>query len=219
VAVVRKRTIPTERSPLVGEVSANFWGVEGAASSAQWIPTAVNLGFLDRSRYIFIQVAPQLSSRGWVNPVPDPLLLRKSGRAENRTRDLWICSQKLWPLDHRGGLFRYTAVRISTLLNKELKLQSLVWMGVKLGLSPQGNPQIKRLELSRRCLWKRLPSETWLRAVWYSITSVLKERDASTFWDVTPCSLVDCWFYRVLTMVYNTQNYWVFGRNHRPDSK
>jgi hypothetical protein len=25
VALVRKRTIPTERPPLVGEVSANFW--------------------------------------------------------------------------------------------------------------------------------------------------------------------------------------------------
>jgi hypothetical protein len=36
-----------------------------------------------------------------VDPVPDPLLLRKSGRAGNRTRDLWICSQELWPLDHR----------------------------------------------------------------------------------------------------------------------
>jgi hypothetical protein len=38
--------------------------VEGVAWSAQRIPTAVNLGFLDRSRYFFIQVAPQLSSRG-----------------------------------------------------------------------------------------------------------------------------------------------------------
>jgi hypothetical protein len=64
----------------------------------------VNLGFLDWSRYFFIQVAPQLSSRGWVDPVPDPLLLRKFGMAENRTRDLLICSQKLCPLDHRGGL-------------------------------------------------------------------------------------------------------------------
>jgi hypothetical protein len=62
------------------------------------------LGFLDRSRYYFFQVAPQLYSRGWVGPVPDPVLLRKSGSAGNRTRDLWICSQKLWPLDHRGGL-------------------------------------------------------------------------------------------------------------------
>jgi hypothetical protein len=35
--LVRQRTIPTERPPLVGEVSANF--------------TAVNFGFLDRSRY------------------------------------------------------------------------------------------------------------------------------------------------------------------------
>jgi hypothetical protein len=75
--------------------------------SAQRIPTAVNLGFLDQSRYCFIQVAPQLPSRGWVDPVPDPLLLRKSVRAGNRNRDLWICSQKLWPLDHRGGLLHY----------------------------------------------------------------------------------------------------------------
>jgi hypothetical protein len=38
-----------------------------------------------------------------VDPVPDPLLLRKSGSAGNRIRDLCICSQKLRPLDHRGG--------------------------------------------------------------------------------------------------------------------
>jgi hypothetical protein len=31
-----------------------------------------------------------------VNPVPDPLLLRKSGRTGNQT-------QELWPLDNRGG--------------------------------------------------------------------------------------------------------------------
>jgi len=37
------------------------------------------------------------------NPVPDPLLLRKSGSAWDRTRDLCICSQKLWPIDNRGG--------------------------------------------------------------------------------------------------------------------
>jgi hypothetical protein len=44
------------------------------------------LGFLDRSRYCFFQVAPQLYSRGWMVLVPDPLLLRKSGSAGNRTR-------------------------------------------------------------------------------------------------------------------------------------
>jgi hypothetical protein len=60
-----------------------------------------NLVFVDRSRYFFFQAAPQLCSRGWVDPVPDPLLLRKSGSTGNRT---WtsICSQELWPQDHRG---------------------------------------------------------------------------------------------------------------------
>jgi hypothetical protein len=49
-------------------------------------PYGHNLGFLDRSRYFFFQVAPQLYSRDSVDPVPDPLLLRKSGSAGNRTR-------------------------------------------------------------------------------------------------------------------------------------
>jgi hypothetical protein len=43
--------------------------VKDVAWSAHRIPTAVNFGFPDRSRYFFIQVAPQLSSRGWVDPV------------------------------------------------------------------------------------------------------------------------------------------------------
>jgi hypothetical protein len=46
-------------------------------------PYGRNLGFLDRSCYFFFQVAPQLYSRGLVDPVPDPLLLRKSGREGN----------------------------------------------------------------------------------------------------------------------------------------
>jgi hypothetical protein len=51
------------------------------------------LGFLDRSRYVFLEIAPQLYSRGWVDPVSDPLFLRKSGSAGNRT----------WPLDLKPG--------------------------------------------------------------------------------------------------------------------
>jgi hypothetical protein len=58
--------------------------------------TSVNLSFLDRSRYFFFKVVPRLSSRRWVDPVPDLLLLRKSGSAENRTRDLCV-----WPRGHR----------------------------------------------------------------------------------------------------------------------
>jgi hypothetical protein len=48
VALVSKRPIPTERPPL--------------AWSAQQIPTAVNLSFIDWSCYFFIQVAPQIVS-------------------------------------------------------------------------------------------------------------------------------------------------------------
>jgi hypothetical protein len=54
------------------------------------------LDFINRSRYFFFQVAPQLYSRGWVDPVPDPPLLRKSCGAGNRTQNLCICSQELW---------------------------------------------------------------------------------------------------------------------------
>jgi hypothetical protein len=46
-------------------------------------PYGRNLGFLDRRSYFFFQVAPQWYSRGCVHPVPDPLLLRKSGSAGN----------------------------------------------------------------------------------------------------------------------------------------
>jgi hypothetical protein len=38
-----------------------------------------------------------------MDPIPDPLLHRKFGSAGNRTRDLWVSSQELWPLDHRGS--------------------------------------------------------------------------------------------------------------------
>jgi hypothetical protein len=79
---VRKRTIPTERPRLVGEVIANFCG--------QRVPRGQRDGSLrPYSRFsrqeplLFYQVAPQLYSRGWLDPVPDPL--------------------PLWPLDHRGG--------------------------------------------------------------------------------------------------------------------
>jgi hypothetical protein len=49
-------------------------------------PHGRNLGFLDRSRYFFFQIAPQLYSQGWADPIPDPLFLRRSGSARKRTR-------------------------------------------------------------------------------------------------------------------------------------
>jgi hypothetical protein len=55
------------------------------------------LGFLDRSCYFFVQVAPQLYSRGEVDPVPDPLLIRKSRSDGNQT---WTSGSVVRNSDH-----------------------------------------------------------------------------------------------------------------------
>jgi hypothetical protein len=47
--------------------------IEGATWSAWHILTAV-FSFSKQEPLLFYQVAPQLYSRGWVDPVPDPLL-------------------------------------------------------------------------------------------------------------------------------------------------
>jgi hypothetical protein len=59
------------RANYTDRATAAFWRskcqllrIEGVAWSAQRIPTVVNLGFLGRSRYFFLKVAPQFSSRG-----------------------------------------------------------------------------------------------------------------------------------------------------------
>jgi hypothetical protein len=68
--------------------------------------TVVNLSFLDRSRYFSFKYLLIYPHKGWVDPVPDPPLHRKYGSAGNRARDLWVRSQEVWSLDHRGGLVR-----------------------------------------------------------------------------------------------------------------
>ena len=79
VALVRERTIPTERLPPVGEVSANFCGKRGVTWSARRIPTAVNLCFLDRSRYFFYSSSSSID------------LMRLSGPRSRPTT-----TQKIW---------------------------------------------------------------------------------------------------------------------------
>jgi hypothetical protein len=85
MALVHERTIPTERPQLVGEVSANFCILRVLRGQRDGSLCRI-LGFQDRSRYFFFQVAPQLYPRGWMDPIRDPLLLRKCGSAWNRTR-------------------------------------------------------------------------------------------------------------------------------------
>jgi hypothetical protein len=109
---------------LIGEIAANFFADRGCHVVSVTDPYCRILDFLDLSRYFFIQVAPQLYSRSWVDPVPVPLLLRKSDSAGNRNRDLRICSQELWPLDHGGGqvaLLRQWINAISPLSNQSYR--------------------------------------------------------------------------------------------------
>jgi hypothetical protein len=47
-------------------------------------PMAVNLSFTDHSHYFFIHVGAHLSSRGWVDPIPDLLLLKYSNMLIDR---------------------------------------------------------------------------------------------------------------------------------------
>jgi hypothetical protein len=55
-----------------------------------------------------------------VDPIANPLLLRKSDSVGNGIRDLWISSQELWPLDHRGG-------RENTQIDKILQNSGILW--------------------------------------------------------------------------------------------
>jgi hypothetical protein len=84
MAWVRKWTIPTERPRLSAKLVPTFVD-RGCHVVSVIVLCGRILGFLDWSHYFFFQVATQLYSWGWVDPVPDPLLLRKSGSAGNRT--------------------------------------------------------------------------------------------------------------------------------------
>jgi hypothetical protein len=48
MVLVRERTIPTERPPLVDEVNANFLPIDGCRVVRAAYPYSRNLGFLDR---------------------------------------------------------------------------------------------------------------------------------------------------------------------------
>jgi hypothetical protein len=102
VALVRKKTIQTERPPLVGEDSVNF------------------------CRYFSFHVLPQLYSQGWVDPVTASLL-GISGSDGNRTRDLWSWSQELWPLDHRGGLYGCHKLPKIKKISEDLEEIAILW--------------------------------------------------------------------------------------------
>jgi hypothetical protein len=102
VAWVRERTIPTDDSRLSAKLVPTF-ADRGCHVVSVTDPYGRILAFLDRSRYFFFQVAPRLYSRGWVDHVPDSLLLRKSCSAANRIRASGSVARNSWLLGHRGG--------------------------------------------------------------------------------------------------------------------
>jgi hypothetical protein len=86
------------------------------------------LGFLDRSRYFFFQVTPQLYSRSWVDPVPDPLLLRKSERRISNP-DLWIWLWTLTTIPQRRSTFFNITYIISVRTSQEAQYISDLYSG------------------------------------------------------------------------------------------
>jgi hypothetical protein len=103
VTLVRERSIRPNDCRLWPKLVTTFADTGCRVVSAA-DPYGRILGFLDRDRYFFFKVAPQFYSQGWLDSVPDPLFLRKSGNDGNRSRNLWICNQEPWPLDVRGEL-------------------------------------------------------------------------------------------------------------------
>jgi hypothetical protein len=92
---------PTERPPLIAEVNANIWRHRMLRGQRNGSPRPYSRSS-KREPVLFLPNSSSNVLTRLMVPVPDPLL-RKSGCAGNRIRDLWFCSQGLWPTDHIGG--------------------------------------------------------------------------------------------------------------------
>jgi hypothetical protein len=121
-------------------------------------PSGRIFGFLDRSRYFFLEVAPQLYSGGWVDPVPGPLLHRKSGSAGNRTPR----SGTFFAFHKMQGIYWESTISPWT---RSLKLKLH-------GLSPRANYTDRVTAACRRsgCQLLRTKGATW--SAWRIPTAV-----------------------------------------------
>jgi hypothetical protein len=73
--------------------------VEDVAWSAHRIPMAAHLGFSRPVQLHFHSSASLVIHMGLSAPCSRTITSQKIW---NRTWDIWICSQELWPLDHKG---------------------------------------------------------------------------------------------------------------------
>jgi hypothetical protein len=76
------------------------------------------LGLLDRSHYFFFKVASQLYSRGWEDPVPDPLLLRTAVILSVIFYNLWV-PQNVFGVDRSLGVKLTTSPPSASRLSRQ----------------------------------------------------------------------------------------------------
>jgi hypothetical protein len=79
LAWVCEVTIPIERPSLVGEVSTNVCGKRIPRGQRDWSQRPY-FRLTRPEPLLFLPSSSSVVLRGWVDPVPDPLLLRKSSR-------------------------------------------------------------------------------------------------------------------------------------------
>jgi hypothetical protein len=103
VGWVRERTIPTERPPLVGEVSANFCEYRVPHGQRDGFPRPYS-GFSRPEPLIFLPSSFSVVLTRLSGPSSRPTTSQKIWQGRESNLDLWISSMELWPLDHRGGL-------------------------------------------------------------------------------------------------------------------
>ena len=80
--------------------------VQGALWLAKRLSLNLNFSFLNRISLLLNQIATQLSSRGWVDPVPDPILPEKF--LESNPGPLGWQSDVLTTIPNRWSLIHIT---------------------------------------------------------------------------------------------------------------
>jgi hypothetical protein len=120
------------------------------------------LGFIYRSRHCFLQVAPQLHSRGLSGPRSRPTTSQKIWYRWESNLDLWICSQELSPLDHRGGLTLWSKIKISSLCALERKVRYVCKLYIRVAsrhcVFCQFNYHVLTWRFMQVSFWKRSES-------------------------------------------------------------
>ena len=111
VALVREQTIPTERPPPVGEVSANFCGQRGVTWSAQRIPTAVLISVLQTGAATFYSSSSSIDLTRLSGPRYRPTTTQKIWQhRESNPRPLYLQPETVTTRPQRRSTHHHTLV-------------------------------------------------------------------------------------------------------------